>query len=149
MEMGEWGDGVKFCKRCDTIKPLTEFNRNKARPDGLQGQCRLCSNKICRDHYTNNQKDYIRRNRENRYTKRTLLSEYLEGKICLDCGNSDKRVLEFDHLRDKKFNISESFNHHTWKKISIEISKCDIVCANCHRIRTIERLGKCWRKIGD
>lgn len=63
---------------------------------------------------------------------------------CADCGFSGKEfpcVLDFDHIKDlKKFNISE-FKHYTnsFKKVVEEIKKCDIVCANCHRIRTVKR----------
>lgn len=135
---------MKKCIKCNTIKELSEFNKNKNKPDGAQTQCRSCSNNNCKDHYKNNKKYYISRNRENRWNKRKLLSDYLSDKKCKDCGNDDVRVLEFDHLKDKKFNISGSLNHYTWEKILEEIKKCHIVCANCHRIRTYSR-AKSWR----
>ena len=50
-------------------------------------------------------------------------------------------MLDFDHINDdKKFNISE-YRRHTsgFNKVKEEISKCEIVCANCHRIRTAKR----------
>jgi YbgC/YbaW family acyl-CoA thioester hydrolase len=45
------------------------------------------------------------------------------------------------HLGDKSFNVSRAVSGSTrsWQTILKEISKCDIVCANCHRIRTQER----------
>ena len=69
------------------------------------------------------------------------LWEILCSSSCMDCGLSDPRVLEFDHRRDKKFNVSKAVGQSTrsWKSIQEEINKCDIVCANCHTIRTQER----------
>lgn len=64
--------------------------------------------------------------------------------FCADCNFSGKKcpsVLDFDHVRSvKNFNVSE-FKHHTnsFKKVKQEIEKCEIVCANCHRIRTAKR----------
>ncbi len=50
-------------------------------------------------------------------------------------------VLEFDHLRNKAFNIGEGFAERVWKTILEEIEKCEVVCANCHRRRTALRRG--------
>jgi len=72
------------------------------------------------------------------------LWELLLVSECMDCGISDPRVLEFDHLRDKKDNVSNLLNKSNWTTIENEIKKCEIVCANCHRIRTQDRSGS-WR----
>ena len=66
--------------------------------------------------------------------------EYLRTHACVDCGETDLLVLEFDHLRDKKYNIAEMINRDfTWASILREIEKCEVVCANCHRRRTYTR----------
>lgn len=72
-----------------------------------------------------------------RQRKRARLVEYLKTHPCVDCGNTDARVLEFDHRRDKKFGIgtSVSSGHISWEKVLEEIIKCEVRCANCHRIR--------------
>lgn len=60
---------------------------------------------------------------------------------CHDCGEKNHIVLDFDHLRDKKYNISRMIHDgFSWRQIKKEIEKCEIVCANCHRIRTYQRL---------
>ena len=89
------------------------------------------------------------KNKEDRYVSQQKhrdrnaknLWELLIKSSCKDCGISDPRVLEFDHLSDKKFNISRAVGGSTrsWDSIMVEISKCEIVCANCHKIRTQER----------
>ena len=60
---------------------------------------------------------------------------------CADCGYDQHPVaLDFDHLpqHKKSFDISRSLTI-AWTRILAEIAKCDVVCANCHRIRTYER----------
>jgi hypothetical protein len=58
-----------------------------------------------------------------------------------NCGETDPIVLEFDHLRDKKFNIGKAWRGHEWQSVLDEIAKCEVVCANCHRRRTACRGG--------
>jgi hypothetical protein len=80
------------------------------------------------------------RHRQNNYIK---LIEYLTDKACVDCGESNPIVLDFDHLpkHEKKFAIGRAISGSTrsWNSIFLEIQKCEIVCANCHRIRTSTR----------
>ena len=72
------------------------------------------------------------------------LSNYLDTHHCVDCGNSDKRVLDFDHVRGKKeFGISKArVCGFDLERIKEEIKKCEVRCSNCHRIVTFERRNK-------
>jgi 5-methylcytosine-specific restriction endonuclease McrA len=69
-------------------------------------------------------------------------SELLEWKRspCTDCGLTFHPVaMDFDHVRGQKlFSISDGW-HRTREEVLQELSKCDLVCANCHRLRTIQR----------
>jgi len=61
--------------------------------------------------------------------------EYLGGK-CIKCGYKKyPEVLEFHHRNPAKkdFNISKKGHCRSWDRISKEIEKCDLLCANCHR----------------
>ena len=60
---------------------------------------------------------------------------------CIDCKTSyPYYVMDFDHVRGiKTKNVSELISTLSKKKIDLEIAKCEIVCSNCHRIRTHER----------
>lgn len=62
---------------------------------------------------------------------------------CADCGQIfDPVCMDFDHLPEfsKAMNISYMVRHRmSWKKIAAEIKKCEVVCANCHRLRTKAR----------
>lgn len=61
---------------------------------------------------------------------------------CVDCGVTDYRVLQFDHLpeHEKAISIADGLrNGYSKSKLKEEMAKCEIVCANCHSIRTFER----------
>jgi hypothetical protein len=61
---------------------------------------------------------------------------------CVDCGESDPLVLEFDHREDKRAQIVDLMrNHAQWSDVLKEIEKCDVRCANCHRRRTAKVRG--------
>jgi len=98
-------------------------------------------------HYENNKEYYAKKARVNakayEASIRKFLGEYLLLHPCVDCGNGDLRVLEFDHVRGVKlFSISDAVRRQlSQKKIEEEILKCDVRCANCHRIVTAERGG--------
>jgi len=72
-----------------------------------------------------NQRRYRQRNRE-------LIESLLAKERCVDCGESDRVVLEFDHVRGKK--------------IEQEMAKCEVRCANCHRRKTAVQY---WHQRGD
>lgn len=69
------------------------------------------------------------------------IKEYLRSHPCVDCGNSDIRVLDFDHVYDSKHKCVSTMaqNGSSLGKIKKEIEKCEVRCANCHRIVTYER----------
>lgn len=65
----------------------------------------------------------------------------LKNVPCKDCGiKYPPYVMDFDHLSDKEFLISKMTGCGSKKKMMIEAAKCDVVCSNCHRIRTHNRL---------
>ena len=76
-----------------------------------------------------------------RLERTRLLIEYFKAHPCCDCGETDPVVLEFDHLRDKAFEITAKLVTYRWQRILDEIDKCEVVCANCHRRRTAKRRG--------
>lgn len=75
------------------------------------------------------------------------MAAYLTDKSCQLCGESDPRVLDFDHLNpaQKSFGIARAIaNCLNWQMILAEIDKCRILCSNCHRKHTAEQQG--WYK---
>jgi len=62
---------------------------------------------------------------------------YLLKNPCIDCGEKDPLVLDFDHQNNKLHNISDlKRGSYSLKTILIEIQKCEVRCANCHRRKT-------------
>lgn len=112
---------------------------------------------ICKDCYTQLYGDIFeieKKQKENRrkiekeikFKNLTFVFNILKESVCENCGNKDFRVLEFDHrFRElKDDNVSNLITNGTIKKLKEEISKCDILCANCHKIKT-HRENNSWR----
>ncbi len=116
-----------------------------------QNWCKSCLAEANSTHYQNSKQVYLERAltrnaRVNAENKRRLYA-YLSEHPCVDCGNTDIRCLEFDHVRgSKSASITRMLNGVPWHKIEAEILKCEVRCANCHRIKTLER-GKWWRRL--
>jgi hypothetical protein len=81
-------------------------------------------------------------NNKRREAIRTMLSKLKVERGCVDCGyNADPIALDFDHISDNKlFTISRAQRAgYSDEKIMAEVAKCEVVCSNCHRIRTRDR----------
>ena len=67
-----------------------------------------------------------------------IIIEYLSSHPCVDCGESDIVVLEFDHVRGEKCASVTTAVKNAWseEKLRLEIDKCEIRCCNCHRRKT-------------
>lgn len=73
--------------------------------------------------------------------KRQYVEDYKLKHGCVDCGyNAHSAALDFDHLPGTtKVRDIKSGQHLGWLALLTEIAKCEVVCANCHRIRTAAR----------
>lgn len=71
-----------------------------------------------------------------------MIDRYKE-QPCMDCGvEYPSYVMDFDHVRgEKAFQIGGSL-HLSLARLIAEVEKCDVVCSNCHRIRTFTQRGK-------
>lgn len=121
---------------------------------------KFCSAKCRLDHWTSNNRDRlnanVRKYRARRYreegcwrekgAKVTALRKWMneiKSKPCHDCGGTfEICCMDFDHRKGtiKSYNIGSMFAHHySVELIQSELDKCDLVCSNCHRIRTRNR----------
>lgn len=68
----------------------------------------------------------------------TLIQNYKQARGCSNCGYKEyPQALQFDHLRDKKANVSDLIrSDYSLETIMKEIEKCQILCANCHAVIT-------------
>lgn len=141
---------MTICNNCELDKPDTEFNFKNKSTGKRHGNCKSCQ-KIYHDNwYANNRGRVILdvKNRRFAIRKETdkKIYKYLLSHPCVDCGESDPIVLEFDHIdpSQKEYDITVLRNNgYLWESIEQEILKCEVRCANCHRRKTAEQLG--WR----
>src|SRR5260370_42385539 len=102
------------------------------------------------EEYTEYQRNYQRgwhqRHKAKRlarmYEKKAATYEYVQNSKsqlrCVDCAERHPAALQFHHLnaQDKQFNIAAAVrNGISLDRNKKEISKCIVLCANCHRIR--------------
>jgi hypothetical protein len=138
---------VKRCGRCKVIKNKSDFALNKSKKDGLQALCRECKKISQRKYYAANKQSYRDTNNKSRRERILRNRKYVLGVLsssrCMDCGEADVRVLEFDHVRgDKVAGVGRMvYDALPLSKIKEEIKKCEVRCCNCHRIVTYERRG--------
>jgi hypothetical protein len=70
------------------------------------------------------------------------VDDYLELHPCVDCGEANPALLDFDHLRDKTAAIASLVrNRPSWAEVEAEIEKCEVRCANCHVRKTARQFG--------
>lgn len=92
-------------------------------------------------HYEANKQFYLARNKKYRSEIREFVRNIKESKPCSDCNqNYPYYVMDFDHLEKKEHNISFLAATGRIGKLKLELEKCEVVCANCHRIRSHSRL---------
>ena len=146
------GKGEKFyynkiCNKCkrakypEDIENKREYNRKWAREN---------RDKTSAYHKKWYQKDISNRAylslklQEARDRNIKYVVEYLLSHPCVGCGNTDIEVLEFDHLdpKSKDQSISRAVGRgYSLKRLSVEIGKCQVLCANCHRKKTNRDIG--------
>jgi hypothetical protein len=121
------------------MKPCFVCGVNDRLP--YSSKCRTCH---C-SHQKNYYKTHPRSSQESLVRRRMAIRDFVKSqkdKPCTDCGLSFPwYVMDFDHVRGKKFNVSRATSDmRSIESIREEVAKCDVVCSNCHRIRTFTRL---------
>lgn len=134
---------MKHCCFCKEEKTLEEFNKNSSKKDGLQSHCKKCTAIKAKEFYKKNKKKHIEtitvRKKKTVVENQQLIMKFLSNSFCVDCGEKDPLVLEFDHKdrSQKTKELSAMIKSGTsWKTITLEIKKCEIRCANCHNRKT-------------
>jgi hypothetical protein len=143
--------GIRTCRVCGDTKLLIEFPYRSLRRQTRQWICLLCQRDYTKEWYARNRKRQIamarERSRHATAELKTRVREYLLAHPCVDCGEPDPGVLDFDHLRNKKANVSTLVQSGiSWESLADEIAKCEVRCANCHRRRTA-RNGRYYRTL--
>ena len=90
--------------------------------------------------YLRNKEVIAARKKDKRNLMRRHIQEVKSSTPCTDCKKQyPYYVMGFDHLRDKKFNVSNTHLASSMEDLINEISKCEVVCSNCHKVRTYTR----------
>lgn len=141
----------KICTMCGLERDAEQDFNWKYKARGIRNtRCKYCQSEVSRQHYQQNKRSYMNRARRREVgvieDNRRRLADYLSHHPCIDCDGTDVRVLEFDHVRGHKSgNISRMVGEgYSWSTIKAEIAKCEVRCANCHRIRESQKSGS-WR----
>lgn len=141
---------TKRCSRCGEPKAIDEFSVQDTKTGRRRAWCKACARSYGRDHYAQNKAEYIKRARkrqpQDRARVRAVAAEYLRSHPCVDCGELDILLLDFDH-RDrslKRASVSRLIGTGSVMLVMEEIAKCDVRCGNCHRMRTAAQWN--WRK---
>ena len=142
---------LKRCSRCGNDRPLSEFVVKDKKTGRRGSYCRGCRSAYGKEHYRKNRPAYLARAKKNRKNfrgrNRSRMLDYLVGKSCIDCGEADPVLLEFDHRdgAEKEAEVASLIRNREWTRVAAEIAKCDVRCANCHRRRTAAQFN--WTRL--
>jgi len=113
------------CKACQKILPLAKFHKAKSPHRTHRVVCKDCASE---------------QGARLVALKVSFIKEYKTNNPCVDCGKYyHYYAMDFDHVRGKKFAQISDMWGCSIEKIKEEITKCDLVCATCHRLRTWKR----------
>lgn len=142
---------TKICSKCQKEKPMNEF-RWRNRTKGYRScWCKSCFSLYEKEKWKDQTDNRRNKHRQQQLSRRSRninhIWKYLSGKCCVECGITNLIVLEFDHIEpnDKCGNISDlARDGYSIKNLQREMEKCQVLCANCHRIKTAKERG--WDK---
>ena len=137
-------DVPRTCARCRRTRPLRDFLLRRKDGTVRFSHCRDCKASYQRQWYERNRARHIA---NVAVIKKKLRAEHrrivvaAKSRPCADCGfRYPPHVMDFDHVRGtKRWEIGRAKGAVTTAALREEIAKCDVVCANCHRVRTHQR----------
>ena len=130
------------CVACGEVKDETEFPWWSEAEGRRRGTCRACKSEQQKKWYANKRETHIANVKgtieQARAEAHQFVRDYLSAHPCVDCGESNPIVLEFDHVTgQKRMAISEMCTRgYSIQSIALEIEKCVVRCGNCHRRKT-------------
>lgn len=130
-----------ICSKCKVDRPEEEFAFKNKSKNIRQVHCKHCKREYAKKHYIDNKDSYKKRSRVNNKSyasrNRDFLNELKDSLQCIRCGQNHIATLDFHHTNpdEKEFSITRAIsNSYSIDKIKNEISKCIVLCSNCHRI---------------
>ena len=135
----------KFCPKCGKSKPIGMFDWRDSARTRSQSYCRDCAKRAWRRWYSDerNRRRHLQqlaRRRRRRIDRNRKIVADLKSKPCADCGLSfPPYVMDFDHIGPKTGEIPVLVRSSSTDRLLKETAKCEVVCSNCHRIRSFMR----------
>ena len=129
----------KICVRCKEEKELDCFRNSKAHEGGKFHTCKDCMNGYYKTKYANNKQIFLDRNHERRNKWRDIFFDLKSKSKCCECGETHMATLDFHHKdqETKDFTLGRIWskypNEANIQLLKEEISKCIVLCSNCHR----------------
>lgn len=132
---------MKKCPKCLVEKPLHEFSVATLRKDGRQPYCKACRAVIDHELYERRVGRSVPRHLIARSGNRAWLVSLKQSRPCTDCGKTyPPQAMQWDHLPGSpKVGDVSALMRLTRAELLEEIAKCELVCVNCHTMRTVRR----------
>jgi hypothetical protein len=138
MESHDHDAELRWCTLCYERKPLSEFHRFG---DGYMHWCKSCRKDYDAAYYRQRREIVVAQKRQ-RAQEQVAWMRTRKAAPCVDCGGRfHPAAMTFDHLPGaaKRSDIATLARRHSVAVIEAEIAKCELVCANCHAVRTFNR----------
>ncbi len=136
---------MQTCNRCKHEKEIDCFSWRIKSENKRHRICKECHKDDAHKHYMENREMYIEKakaaNPRQKEEFKEFVISYLENHPCVDCGEADLDVLEFDHVELVGSSGRRVSQCKSKKKFYAEVEKCEVRCANCHTRRTRKQLG--------
>lgn len=136
---------MKKCSQCNQSKPPDEFPFRNKKTGERHSWCKPCRVVYQRNWFLSKPEkrlEHAERVKRDK-AKRADFIRKSKDRPCFDCKqNYPHYVMDFDHVPErgeKLFVIAAKGAQVSQKRLQEELAKCDVVCANCHRIRTHNR----------
>lgn len=130
------------CSSCGSVFVGTVSQSKKHRDLKRRGQyrcpeCRQRRSMLTREQLLENQRE----NRKNHQSRLRLVRAKLKLMLgCVDCGyDAHPDALQFDHVCAPGEKLCDVSKVKNFNRLACEVAKCEVVCANCHAIRTAQR----------
>jgi L-lysine 2,3-aminomutase len=130
------------CCLCKEEKPESEFVWRNAALGKRHEVCKECQREKSKKHYHANKQVYFDKKKEYIRETQSKMRQYKAAKGCVDCGETDHRCLDFDHIDPgtKVGNVATLARKWSYEKLLSEMEKCQVRCSNCHRKRTYDNM---------
>lgn len=138
---------MRQCTKCGQELGDDELSRQDRGDGRRHNSCRACRRSYRRAWYEKNaaaQKAAVAARRAERRSINNAIVAAAKDTPCVDCGRRfPPEAMDFDHVApQKRWNIGTAKTYVSETELRAEIATCEVVCANCHRVRTAVRAGR-------